>query len=206
MEEEKLSRPSSYSVLCLLVSLAVPVVVPAATIGFEDLADLEILTNQYSGLTFSNAITLKAGTSLNEFDFPPQSGSNVISDNSGAIEILFSTPALSFSGYFTYVAPLTLEAFDIGNTSAAITSSAFSANDGATGELGSSPNEFLQLSFAGGISRVVVSGDPLGSSFTMDDMSLETATAPIPEPSAGTFAAIGAALLYVWRRLNPKNH
>ena len=84
----------------------------ADTIDFEGLADSTILTNQYPGITFTNAIILTAGISLNEFEFPPHSGVNVASDNNGPITIVFSSPVLSFSGYFTYVEPLTLDAFD----------------------------------------------------------------------------------------------
>ena len=37
----------------------------AATIDFEGLADSTILTNQYPGLTFTNAIVLTAGIGIN---------------------------------------------------------------------------------------------------------------------------------------------
>src|SRR5579859_4683074 len=85
-------------------------------INFEGLADGTILANQYPGLAFSNAIILTAGISLNEFEFPPHSGVNVASDNGGPITIEFSTPVVSFGGYFTYLEPLTLDAFDASDT------------------------------------------------------------------------------------------
>ena len=40
------------------------------TLDFESLSDLESVTNQFSGVTFANAVALTAGISLNEFDFP----------------------------------------------------------------------------------------------------------------------------------------
>jgi hypothetical protein len=47
------------------------------TLDFEGFPDSTILSTQYSGLTFTNAIILTAGISLNEFEFPPHSGVNV---------------------------------------------------------------------------------------------------------------------------------
>src|ERR1700722_13497991 len=75
----------------------------ATLIDFEGLPDSTVVTNQYAGLLFSNAVILTAGFSLNEFEFPPHSGVNVLSDNGGPISITFDGPVLSFSGFFTYV-------------------------------------------------------------------------------------------------------
>src|SRR5258707_545906 len=80
-------------------------------VNFDTLSDGDIVTNQFPGLTFTNAIVLSAGISLNEFEFPPRSGTNVVSDNGGPISILFSSPFVSFGGYFTYLEPVTLLAF-----------------------------------------------------------------------------------------------
>jgi hypothetical protein len=156
----------------------------AATIDFEGLGDSTILTNQYPGLTFTNTIILTAGISLNEFDFPPHSGTNVASDNNGPISIAFSAPITSFSGYFTYVEPLTLDGFDASDTEVASAVSAYSSNDALVGDPGSSPNEFLSLSFAGGMSSVTITGDPAGGSFVMDDAQYTPAATPVPEPSS----------------------
>ena len=112
----------------------------AALIDFEGLGSLEPVTNQFAALTFSNTASLTAGISLNETDFPPKSGVNVASDDGGPITILFSTPVTSFSGFFTYVVPITLEAFDVADQSVDLTTSIFGANDGFTGQAGSSPS------------------------------------------------------------------
>jgi hypothetical protein len=151
----------------------------ASTIDFEGFADGTILTTQYPGLTFSNAIILTSGISLNEFDFPPHSGVNVASDNNGPITIDFSTPITSFSGYFTYIEPLTLDGFAAADTGVADAASVFSDNDALFGDPGSSPNELIGISDAGGMSSVTITGDPLGGSFTVDDISY---TADTPEP------------------------
>jgi hypothetical protein len=149
------------------------------TLDFEGFPDGTPLTTQYSGLTFTNTTVITAGISLNEFEFPPHSGSNVVFDDGGPIGIDFATPILNFGGFFTYLKPLTLAAFDASSTQVASAISAFSNNLALSGEPGSSPNEFLSVSFAAGISSVTISGDPLGGSFTMDDA---TYTA-VPEPT-----------------------
>jgi hypothetical protein len=178
--------------LCTLASAQGGTVI----LDFESLSDGDPVTNQFPGLTFSNAIVLSAGISLNEFEFPPHSGVNVISDNGGPITIIFATPILSFSGYFTYAEPLTLAAFDASLAQVASVTSAFSSNDALFGDPGSSPNEFLQVTFAGGISSMVITGDPSGGSFVMDDAAV---TSSVPEPTAFHFSLIGLIVLYAHR-------
>ena len=87
----------------------------ATTIGFESLADLDPVTTQFSpsGVTFANTIALKAGLSLNDGEFPPHSGSVVISDDGGPMTMLFSTPVTQVGVFFTYALPLTLTAWDV---------------------------------------------------------------------------------------------
>jgi hypothetical protein len=171
-----------------------------ATLDFEGFPDSTILTTQYPGLTFTNAIILTSGISLNEFDFPPRSGVNVVSDNNGPMTIDFGSPITSFGAYFTYLEPLSLDAFNASNAEVASASSAFSNNlaclagPPCQGDPGSSPNEFIGLGFAGGISSVTITGDPLGGSFTMDDM---TYTSAVPEPDFFPLVITGAAGLFV---------
>lgn len=119
----------SFLVAVVLVLLgAVPDRLSGAVIDFESLGDLESVTGQFPGLTFSSTISLTAGISLNEVDFPPHSGVVVVSDDGGPIQIVFASPVLSFSGYFTYVVPLTVEAFDASDTPVALALSLFAAN------------------------------------------------------------------------------
>lgn len=151
-------------------------------VDFESFGDGTLITTQIPGLTFSNATVITAGISLNEFEFPPRSGTNVIFDDGGPITISFSAtlPVLSFSAYFTYLTPLTLMAFDLSNNPMALASSLFASNLALSGDPGSSPNELLQLGFNSGISKIVITGDNLGSSFTLDDLTVTT----VPEPSS----------------------
>jgi hypothetical protein len=160
--------------LPLLFAAAVPASLDAAniTVTFEGLADSTVLATQYSGLTFSNAIILSAGISLNEFEFPPHSGSNVASDNGGPVTITFSSPVESVSGYFTYGVSLTIQAFDGSNNLLASAVSRFSSNEALSGVAGSQPNEPLAVNTSVNISKVVITGAVGGTSFTMDDMTV----------------------------------
>ena len=153
--------------------LLVPTVSAAApvTINFDTLSDSEIILTQYPGLTFSNAIALTAGISLNELEFPPHSGSVVASDNAGPLRIDFAQPVDDVSGYFTYGEALTLGAFDASSALIGSVASAFSNNE-------------------------AVSGDPLGGSFTLDDFTY-TNTTSVPEP--GTVSMVLFVGICWWR-------
>jgi Subtilase family len=167
------------------------------TLNFEGFPDSTILTTQYSGLTFTNAIILTSGISLDEFEFPPHSGVNVVSDNNGPMTIDFSSPITTFSGYFTYLEPLSLDAFNASSSLIASASSEFSNNEALSGDLGSSPSEFIKLGFAAGISSITITGDPLGSSFTMDDITYTSGTSTIPEPRALPVVFVGMIIIFL---------
>jgi hypothetical protein len=155
------------------------------TINFDNLADSDVISTQYTGLTFSNAMALTAGISLNEFDFPPRSGFNVASDSGGPMRIDFGTLVSGVGGYFTYSESLVLSAFGAGGVLLGSVPSAFSANSVSSG---GAPNEFLQLAF-NDIAYVTFSGNPLGGSFALDDLTYSPAqTSPVPEP--GTLSLV----------------
>jgi hypothetical protein len=178
----------------------------AAIITFEGLQDSAILTTQIPGLTFSNTQILTAGISLNEFEFPPRSGTNVASDNGGPISISFATPVTTFSGYFTYLSPLTLTAFGSANNTLATAHSLFVNNlaclagPPCSGIPGSSPNELLQVSSATGISRVSIAGNPAGGSFVLDEATIGPEVMnSIPEPGTAAFMLLGGLLFVRFR-------
>lgn len=174
------------------------------TIDFETLSDFDPVTTQFTGVTFSDATVLTAGSSLNELEFPPHSGTNVVFDEVGPISISFVSPVSAVGGYFTHSLPLLFRAFGIGNNLLGSLSSPSSSNLLVSGDVGSSPNEFLQFAF-GGISRVTVAGDPAGGSFVMDDFTYTTAAnpTPVPEPATLGLLLIGGAVIVLVR---PRSH
>ncbi len=172
----------------------------AATVvthDFDGLIDGTVLVNQLSGLVFSNAMVLTAGLGLNEFEFPPRSGANVLTDDGGPITIDFATPVFGVGGYFTHTVPLDLRFFDAGNNLLGSRGSPFDNNLAQSGDPGSAPNEFIGFSaVTASIARVVISGDRFGGSFTLDDLSIDTG-ATVPEPGTWLLAValLGAGSL-----------
>jgi hypothetical protein len=187
------------------ISLGTARTVSAAPIvfNFDSFADLTTLTNQIAGLTFIDATVLTSGAvggSLNEFDFPPLSGDNVIFDSDGPMRIDFDSPVFGFGGYFTYLAPVTLTAFGAGGVPLGFVSSLGTTNVASSSTPG--PNELLQF-FATDISYVTITGDTLGGSFTLDDAFIEPANggpAPVPEPTTLVLLGSGVALASLRRR------
>jgi hypothetical protein len=140
------------------------------------------------GVVFSGATILTAGISLNETEFPPHSGTNAAFDDGKPVTLAFLFPVAGFSAYFTHLSPLTLSYYDsLGNLGGSV-QSAFSSNLVLSGDSGSMPNELLTLSSASGFSRVVMEGDPGGSSFVFDDVTFHA----VGEPAG--FFLLGAAL------------
>jgi hypothetical protein len=175
----------------------------ATLIDFEGLPDSTVVTNQYAGLLFSNAVILTAGFSLNEFEFPPHSGVNVLSDNGGPISITFSSLISSFSAYFTYGVPITVDAFSAGNVLLGDVTSLFSNNEAISGVSGSAPNELISLSDLS-ISKIVISGAASGFSFAMDDMSYSGSSRGTPELSTWALMIVGFLLIGVVARARVK--
>lgn len=183
-------------------SIAVGILMPlssyATTIGFEEFADGQSISNQIAGLTFTNATVLEAGSSLNEFDFPPRSGVKAVVDDGGPLSILFASDMSTFSAFFTYTTQLTLRAYDGSDTLVDSASSLFASNYVSSGTVGSSPNELLAVDFAGGIRRIEVFGAMSGQTFIMDDASY--AVAQVPEPGSALLAATALVLAAGARR------
>lgn len=181
-----MARPQAISIGRSLVTLSAQSGATAALspnssnlIDFEGFDDSTAITTQYSGVGFANTIAITAGISLNEFEFPPRSGNNVGFDAGGPITITFPGRASAFGGYFTYKTRLTLTGFDAANRPVVNATSAFNNNLALSGDTGSSPNESLSLNFAGGLSKIVITGAAVGSSFTLDDISITPFVGPI---------------------------
>lgn len=152
----------------------------ASTIlDYEVFADGNILTTQYANVTFANSIIRTSGVSLNEFEFPAHSGSNVVSDNGGLMTLVLSPAVSGFSGYFTHSQSLTITAFDASNTQIGTVTSVTSNNEALSGSAGSHPNELIQINVAG-IAKITITGALAGTSFTMDDTTLGPPAAIVP--------------------------
>lgn len=200
--------------LCALVMLIVcPSRLSAAPIflDFDGLNDLDIIGTLFPDVAFTNAIVLAsgaAGGSLNEFDFPPTSEFNVASDFGGAMRLLFPSTVDSFSGHFTYVAPLVIRAFDASDTELGSVASAFGSNTAGDDPINRPPGELLSLNLLS-ISYLTITGLTTGSSFIMDDVRFNTTPdsgpQPVPEPSSLVLLGMGVAVVINRRRKRTKS-
>ena len=186
------------------VSLAAQSTLAASVVfNFDALADAEVVTAQFPGLTFTNARALTAGVSLNAAQFPPRSGANVVFDNGGPMVIDFGVGLASVGGYFSYAHTVTLVAFDSGHNVLGSVTSAFGSNLADSGDVGSSPNELLSFAVNGGnplIASVTITGDAGGGSFTLDDLTVDTGGIAVPEPASLLLTGGALAGLVIGRR------
>jgi hypothetical protein len=166
----------------------------AITIDFEGLTDSTAVGGTYSasGVTFIGATVLTSGISLNELEFPPRSGDNVVFDDGGPLRGVFSAPMGKISAYMTYAHRVTLYAYDAFGSPIGSISTAFADNTVSSGR---SPNELLTLTAAGGIMSFSFEGDPSGDSFTLDDFSFEPASPGPSVPDTGSCLALLAISL-----------
>jgi hypothetical protein len=155
----------------------------------SDLFSINVVERNSSlGVTFYNTTVITAGMSLNEFEFPPHSGSNVVFDDRGPMAVSFSTSMSNFGAYFTYALPLTLSFYDSHNNPERSVNSPFPSNFVSSGN---PRNESLSFAYASGISSLFIAGDPLGSSFVMDDLTANPVSMAVPEPSTLLLLASG---------------
>lgn len=181
-----------FLIAALLLCATASAVADPITLNFESLKDNTKVTTQFAGLTFTNATALTAGVTLNELEFPPKSGSNVVFNDGGAMTITFTAPLLSFEAYFTYDSRLTITAFDDKGNQIGSLSSQFLNNLALSGGAGSKPNELLSLSSVAGITKIVISTT---GSFVLDDLKYNAQAAPVPEPTTLALMLGGGAFL-----------
>jgi hypothetical protein len=137
-------------------------------------------------------------------DFPPlPPGQAVFLNDADTTALSFSQPILSFSGYFTYGGPITLNFYGAGNTLLTTLTSAFQTNVATAGDPGSSPNELIAAPNLADAVRVDILAP--NTDLTLDDLTFTTAggPAPVPEPATGLLIIPAAALLLA-RRLQPR--
>jgi len=156
------------------------------SIDFESLALDEFVTTQFADqqVLFGNAVTLVAGISLNEIDFPPSSGTNVISGlDVGPIGVAFLQPAHFVAFSITTADTAVVRYYDA--TATLLGQSVIDANLGATSQIAfNTPSQQISGLTIGRLNA----DDSTGSAFflTVDDFQ-----AAIPEPSAFLAMALG---------------
>jgi hypothetical protein len=195
-------RVLSAAAALAFILFASPASAVPITYDFEEFLDGDSVSTLLAPLgatvTITNAAAITAGISLNDFDFPPVSGSNVIFDSGGAVSVAFSQAVSSFSGFFTYNAPVSVTAF-LGGVQVGLLTSAFTENYVSSGN---AANEFLELAGVGLFDSVVIAGDSGGGSFVLDDMTIDVPeqTSSVPEPGTLSLLALGAAAALLRRR------
>ena len=187
-------QKSSFRQLLLVLFLGTAAnTAQAIPIDFEIFADNFALTNEVTGLTVLGGAVLTAGLGLNEIDFPPTSGLNVLAAPSGSLTFGFLDPITDFSAYFTFNESLAFTAFNAGGDLLLSFGSTMASNLGSATLI-----QFNTL----GISSLLIANLG-GSGFTLDDLSFSSMVPPISvsEPSTLPLLAIaGLAAVLVRRR------
>ena len=194
-------RPLRYILGVASLALCANAVALPTTNDFESFTDGELLSNQVPGLLFSNVMVLTAGVSLNEFEFPPFTQTNVITDSGGPVTIDFSAPITSISAFLTYTEAVTLHVFDATSNEVGSLASLFTNNLALSGDPGSSPNEQFSLTVAGGFTRAIFEGSATGGSLTLDNLTYPALPNGVPEPSTLALALLALTVFIPRRRL-----
>lgn len=169
-------------------------VAEAVILDFEDLPDLTSVGEAYTsyGLHFQNAISLTAGFSLNEFDYPPSSGLIAIGDNNSPITIAFDIPVTNLFANFTYGSQLTFSAFNESDLLIGTYVHPSNSNLGTT--------ELISLNFSG-VSSLIIAGE-WDNSYIMDDLNFDPIARPVPEPATIILLGGGILGLLKFRRIS----
>ena len=103
-------------------------------VNFDNFQDGDVVTDQVSGMVFSNTGILTAGVGLDEDEAPPHSLPNVATDVGNPITITFDQPIYAFFGYFTYTQQISAIAFDAGGQELGSVQSHYSNNLALSGD------------------------------------------------------------------------
>jgi len=182
-----------------LALIATPVAAAPILIDFDTLTEGDT-PGLLSGVTFDSAMVLTAGVSLNEIEFPPNSGLNVVFNLLSELRLDFTDGVSNVGGYFTYVGALTLSAFDASNNLLGVATSLHNENYATSGN---PANELLQIASTTAIAYVTIGSAAGPGTFVLDDLSFEVAedgggntdpNPPVPEPATVTLMLLGAGV------------
>ena len=151
----------------------------AITIDFEAVPDSTEVGDFYasSGIHFADAVALTAGISLNEFDYPPHSGSVAVADDGSPIIVTFDQPVGNISAWFAHSEQLNFTAYSAGGGTIG------TYVDPTISNLGS--DELISLNFSGVSSLEISATDP--STYIMDDLSFEQMGQSVPDTASTSF-------------------
>jgi hypothetical protein len=180
-----------------LAFVATPVSAAPILIDFESLVEFDT-PGLLSGVSFTGAMAATAVTSLNEIDYPPKSGLNVVFNLLDEIRLDFSEGVSNVEGYFTYSGAVTLSAFSASNTLLGVANSLHDLNYATSGN---PANELLRIESSEAIAYVTIGGAGGPGTVVLDDLSFEVAEGggggdpnpPVPEPATVTLVLLGAA-------------
>jgi len=195
-------------VLIFLIPIAQAAPIPnpsTQTLDFENIADLTVL-GALGQASFSGAYIASAGLTLNEFEVPPHSGTNVALNEDASMIINFANGVQAISGFVTYSSPLIIKFYggsgELGNYS-----SLFSSNLALSGDPQSSANEYFSFNSIEPITGLSIISQA-ENSFALDDLTfsvIEEEPRNIPEPNTIALWLLGIVILIgINKRIRPQ--
>lgn len=162
----------------------------AALVDFESFNDGDLIVSEVPGVVVSGGTVLSAGIGLNELDFPPSSGFNVLAALSGPLTFNFGV-AVTASAFLVSAEQVSVSAFDALGALLDTFDAPFASNLGAP--------QWVDFSRPGASRYALASAQP----FVIDDLNFNAAPFGIPEPSSLALCVATLAALARTARRRP---